>query len=127
MGKIGDRIKKCRKARRMTQTELAEMTGYNCKGAICKIEKGKCDVNSEKLELFAKALNVSKSYLVGDQTDKPANGIIDELVGKIKDRIAQHEADLENAKGEVLVVARSHCILEDKAIIKMIEEMENGK
>lgn len=77
-------IKARRQALKMTQTELAEKTGYASKSAIAKIEHGKFDLARDKIVLFAKALNTTPSALMGwedEPIDRYANKI--PLLGKI--------------------------------------------
>lgn len=62
-------IKEFRMSRHMTQTELAEKTGYSDKSMIAKIEKGQIDLSQSKIEQFAEALKVSPSQLMGWETD----------------------------------------------------------
>ena len=58
-------IKELRIANKMTQTELAEKTGYSDKSMIAKIEKGVVDLPQSKIEAFSMALGVSPGYLMG--------------------------------------------------------------
>lgn len=62
---IGNRIRKKREELKMTQQELANLTGYTSPTSIAKIEAGKIDVPSSKISLFAKHLNTSPAYLIG--------------------------------------------------------------
>ena len=67
---IGSRIKKTRLERGLTQAELAKRLGYKSQTTINKIEKGLVNLSVDKLIEFAKALNVSYSYLSGESEDK---------------------------------------------------------
>jgi len=67
---MGLRIKHLRQEHAMSQTELAEKIGYKDKTAIAKIEAGKVDLPQSKISLFANVLNVSTSYLFGDEAEK---------------------------------------------------------
>ena len=60
-----ERIKERRKELRMSQEALAIKMGYSDKSMISKIEKGKVDLSSSKVEQFAKALQTSTFYLMG--------------------------------------------------------------
>lgn len=62
---IGENIKKMRKKRGLSQTQLAIKLGYKSKSSIAKIETGNGDVPRNKLPQFAEALNCSISYLTG--------------------------------------------------------------
>lgn len=50
----------------MSQEDLAHLTGYTSRSSIAKIEKGDVDLPLSKIKLFAKALNISPSELMGD-------------------------------------------------------------
>ncbi len=67
--KIGDRIKEARLKKGLSQSELAKQIGYQTKGAISRIENNSNAFPIEKLPQFAKALNVSESYLLGLDED----------------------------------------------------------
>ena len=59
-----DRIRNRRKELKMTQDELAKLTGYNDRSSIAKIEAKKTDLSQSKIIAFAEALKVSTSYLM---------------------------------------------------------------
>lgn len=67
---IGKQIKEAREALNMSQEELAYKVGYKSRSSINKIELGLQDVQQKKVPLFAKALNVSIGYLMGDEEEK---------------------------------------------------------
>lgn len=58
-------IKRIRKLRGMSQTELAHKVGYADKTMISHIENGKIDLSASKLADIAQALGVSPAYLMG--------------------------------------------------------------
>lgn len=62
---IGERIRTRRKQLKLTQTQLAELTGYSDKTAVSKIENGKTDIGQQKIAIFAKALKTTEVYLFG--------------------------------------------------------------
>lgn len=62
---IGENIRRMRKKRGLSQTQLAIKLGYKSKSSIAKIETGNGDVPRSKLPQFAEALNCSISYLTG--------------------------------------------------------------
>ena len=66
---MGQRIKKLREEKEMSQTTLAELVGYKDKTAIAKVEAGKVDLPQSKITAFAKALNTTTSYLFDDDSD----------------------------------------------------------
>ena len=62
---IGDRIKERREQLGMTQAELAKKVGYTSKATVCNVEKAGNSFTQRTLDKFAKALDVSVSYLMG--------------------------------------------------------------
>ena len=74
--KFGNKLKKLRIDNNLTQTELAELTNYNSRSSIADIENGRNSIPLDKLELFAKALNVKKYELVLEKDQqKPQSNI----------------------------------------------------
>ena len=67
---IKDKIKSRREELGLTQEQLAQKTGYKTKGAISRIEKGERDLSQSQIEIFAKALNTTPSFLMGWNDDK---------------------------------------------------------
>lgn len=63
--KLGKRIKERRQSLRLTQSQLAERTGYKDKTAISRIESGENDLTQSKIMAFADALQTTPSYLMG--------------------------------------------------------------
>lgn len=66
---IGSRIKNRRLELGMTQDELAKLMGYKTRSTINKIELDINDMPLSRVEAFAKALDVSPSYLMGWDID----------------------------------------------------------
>lgn len=64
MSNIGSRVREARKKRDMSQLELARRCGYSTKTTICKIEKGDRNFPVDKVEVIARALNVSAQWLL---------------------------------------------------------------
>ena len=58
-------IKKIREAKGMSQEELARKTGYTSRSSIAKIENGRVDLSQTKILLFAQALGVTPTELLG--------------------------------------------------------------
>ena len=73
---VGTKVLGARISKGLTQEELAKKLGYKSKSSINKIEMGKAMIPTDKIELFAKALDVAPAYLMGF-TDDP-NYIIHE-------------------------------------------------
>lgn len=59
-------IKTFRLQNKMTQDELARLTGYTDRSSIAKIEGGDVDLPQSKIMLFAKALGVNAGELMGN-------------------------------------------------------------
>lgn len=59
-------IRDFRKAAKMSQDELAKKTGYTDRSSIAKIESGQVDLPQSKIALFASALGVTASELMGN-------------------------------------------------------------
>lgn len=81
-----ERIKTTRKAKGMTQEELALASGYSGKAAIARIESGDNRPSVEKLLAIANVLNVAPDYLAGStdyeysSSGRPA---VSELISRI--------------------------------------------
>lgn len=61
-----DRIRVRREELNLSQDELAKRMGYKSRSTINKIELGINDVSQSKIIAFAKALNTTVGYLMGD-------------------------------------------------------------
>lgn len=71
---IYDRIKYLRENANMSQQELAEKVGFKTASAVNKIELGLRDINQTKILAFAKALETTPSFLLGeDDISGPSN------------------------------------------------------
>lgn len=94
MAKIGAQIKARRQQLGLTLDQLAQKMGYKDKSSISKIENGKADIPQEKVERFARALDTSVSYLMGEETDtsQPQDRLI-AFYGEVKDRLDESDKD----------------------------------
>lgn len=63
--KLSERIRNRRKELKMSQEELANLSGYTDRSTISRIEKGLIDLTESKIIAISKALNVSPEHLVG--------------------------------------------------------------
>lgn len=70
MSDIYQRIKARREELGLTQEDLAKRMGYKSKSSINKIEMGKNDIPQSKVVAFAKALETTTAYLMGDDSAK---------------------------------------------------------
>lgn len=66
----GSRIKAFRKRLKMSQEELAKLTGYTDRSSIARIEKEEFELSETKLMLMAQALGVTITDILG-YTDPP--------------------------------------------------------
>ena len=64
-----ERIKTLRIQSRLSQDELARLTGYTDRSSIAKIEAGKVDLTESKITAFANVFGVSPSYIMGLSED----------------------------------------------------------
>ena len=71
---IANKLKSLRKAKKMTQDELAALVGYKHKTSINKIELGLSDVPRSRIPAFAAALRVSEPELQGYDENMGALG-----------------------------------------------------
>ena len=76
MLKLYENIKTRRKAAKMTQEELARLTGYTDRSSIARIEKGEIDLPQSKIKQFAEALGTTPSHLMGWEIDPTDAGAI---------------------------------------------------
>lgn len=65
-----ENIRRKRKELKMTQQQLADLTGYGDRSSIAKIESGLVDLSQSKLELFAKVLHTTPGDLMGHDVSK---------------------------------------------------------
>ena len=65
--KLGDKIKRIRLMRGLSQDELAKRCGYKARSTINKIETGINDVPRSKIRIIAQALGIDESVLLNDQ------------------------------------------------------------
>lgn len=65
METLGQRIKKLRIERNLSQDELAIRLGYKSRSSINKIELGINDIAQSKIVEFAEALDTTPAYLMG--------------------------------------------------------------
>lgn len=79
---LGKRIRLKRQEMNMSQGQLALLVGWSTPSAVAKVETGVNDINQDKLMQFAKALNVSPSWLVGDGEDIPFQSYSEEFQDK---------------------------------------------
>lgn len=84
---IYDRIKAVRKAIGLSQEELAHKCGYADRSMIARIESGQVDLPLSKVEVFARALNVSAAFLAGYEEKQAQRDRIIKYAENITDMI----------------------------------------
>ena len=72
MSDIYERIKSRREELGLTTEELAQRMGYKTRSSITKIETGKADIPQSKVKAFARALQTTTAYLMGDDDAREA-------------------------------------------------------
>ena len=69
-----ERIKKARKAKGITQQELADKLGYKSRSSVNKLEKEARDIPRSQIVKLAEILDVTPAYLMGwDEFDGKFN------------------------------------------------------
>lgn len=96
----------------LTQEQLAKATGYADKSMIAKIEKGIIDLPLSKIKIFAEALDMTPSELMGntfEEADILANARDDVIKHFDGDpyEIAQY-SESERSDAELNVIAAHH-------------------
>lgn len=105
---MGKRIAERRKELHLSQTQLAEMTGYSDKTAISKIENGQSNLTQTKIVIFADALQTTTMYLMGWVDDPTLT----------KDQVfAQQQAKRLKMYSNRLQLLMAHAIDDDNAEI----------
>lgn len=83
---LGENIKQARITAGISQEDLAKKLGYKSRSTIAKIENGENNLTQNKIAQFAKALNVSISYLLNGIEDPSSNvvkGIRIPILGRV--------------------------------------------
>ncbi|MBQ3463440.1 MAG: helix-turn-helix domain-containing protein [Clostridia bacterium] len=82
---LKDRIKQRREELGLSQDELAKRLGYKSRSSINKIELGKTDISQSKIKAFAKALETTHQYLLGDEEQDDTSARIPNNLTPVKD------------------------------------------
>ena len=77
---VGEKIKEAREKKGLTQSELAQLLGYKSRSSINKIEVNDRDIPRSSILMFAKALDVTPSYLMGWEDNSEVNNSVDEKI-----------------------------------------------
>lgn len=73
--RLYERIKSRREELGLSQEELAHRVGYKDRSSIAKIESGVNDITQSKIAIFAKALETTTLWLMGDTEAPPAHNL----------------------------------------------------
>lgn len=101
-----EKIKALRKQKKLSQDELARLTGYTDRSSIAKIESGQVDLTESKILLFAQVLDVSPSYLMGLSDAPPPAAPALELTQSEKDLIADYRDASEDSREDAALILR---------------------
>lgn len=97
----GERIKTLRKAAKLSQEELAKMTGYTDRSSIAKIEADKSELTESRIKVFAEALNTTPAYILGLEEPTVAEEFVTfGIIGEVKAGY-NHFAEYEDENGEI--------------------------
>ena len=105
---IGDRIRERREALGISQAELAEKVGYTSRSSITKIEREGHGIPRSKVELIAKVLKTTPSYLMGWEDEE----------------IADLTARQEETISKFFCLTEENQILIDKFIDSLLEQQK---
>ena len=81
-----EKIKALRIQRKISQEQLAKLTGYSDRSTIAKIERGKIDLSEHKIKIFAQALGTTPAYLMGwieEDASKETNALRIPVLGNV--------------------------------------------
>lgn len=83
---IGDRIKARRISLGWSQRDLAERMGYKNHSVVARIEAGKVDLPSSRIDQFAKVLGLTHGYLLGlvSESESKKNDQLASLIVKMR-------------------------------------------
>lgn len=106
MLELYENIKRIRKEKGMTQTELAKLTGYTDRSSIAKIEKGEVDLSNSKIVAFANALRVPPGDLMGFDPEYTKNDLktLEKTVAKDTQILEAYHSSSEEVQGVILKI-----------------------
>lgn len=116
MNTIGDRIKKTREARGLSQGQLAKLVGYKRQSSIGNIETG-LQAGSTKIAQLAEALNVSATWLetgIGDP---------DRRTPAVKEAVAKYESEQTELEKRLLNAFKMLTSSQKDGLLKDAEKM----
>lgn len=113
---VGERIKQRRLELNLSQDELAKKVGYKSRSSINKIELAR-DLPLKKVELMAKALDTTPSYLMG-WSEEPYDIHVDGVRIEVS---AQPQGDREEALYKRAKILYEHYLKADPEIQKAVD------
>ena len=123
---IGERIRNLRRAKLMTQDQLAKAIGVK-RAVISKYENGNVSINISILEKLAAALDVTPSFLIGyeEQIVNPENytpAALTELNNIAWDLYKQHIEKINSSERKLLYFfSQLNNIGQEKALERVYE------
>ena len=99
---LGEKIKRVRKQRGLTQEQLAEIIDIAPRN-LSKIEVGSCFVTAETLEKLLDALNVTTEELFANNHIKEPEELISEIYAKLE-AIKSDQQKLETVYKMIMVI-----------------------
>ena len=99
---LGKKVETLRKAKGMTQEELALKSGFKGRAAINGLEKGRSGINVARLPDLARALGVDPLVLFDDDK-QPDFTLEDKLVEKVKRLGGQTPFEVRTTQGQNVI------------------------
>ncbi len=130
---IFDRIRERRKELEWSQERLAKELGLKSRAAISAVEKGHCDMTTDRIKRYAEALHTTPAYLMGWNNDPNARMTLAENINYCMQRDIEHgdfelppiEEGLPEDERNILLAYRAG---EYKKIVSlMMDKMTEGK
>lgn len=97
---IGDKMKKLRIARNLSQQEVAELMGVS-RQYISRWESGERNINGDQLIQYAKIMKVTLDYF----SDKPPMRVLSQTLAQLEDAFVSAdiaEADIDKAYHDIM-------------------------
>ncbi|SQG24624.1 XRE family transcriptional regulator [Streptococcus pyogenes] len=118
MNILGNSIKEIRKSKKMTQKELAKLTGFK-QNTISNHENGNRRLDEVDIRKYAKALKIEPQQLF-DYSSSPTNPQV-ELIPSTLQKINSTSSQLEHSR-QIIVLDTAETLLEQQKEIKNNED-----
>jgi transcriptional regulator with XRE-family HTH domain len=109
---FGDRLRRLREEKRLSQAELAERTGFQ-PSAISHFESGRRAPSFDNIKKLADALAITIDYLLGRQTVPASAGPVAEKLFRNFEKMSAEDQD-DIAKFAALLAAKNRRRQEDR-------------